>query len=47
MRQNAGYYYGLFPKRIATRMLVMNVGTITPIIGVNLIFAGIALSLWP
>ena len=47
MRQNAGYYYGLFPKRIATRMLVMNVATITPIIGVNLIFAGIALSLWP
>ena len=47
LRQNAGYYYGLFEKRIATRMLMMNFATIIPLIMINLIFAGLALSLWP
>lgn len=47
LRQNAGYYYGLFPKSTATRMLMMNFATIIPLIVINLIFAGIALSLWP
>ena len=47
LRQNAGYYYGLFTKRTATRMLMMNFATIIPLIMINLIFAGLALSLLP
>ncbi len=47
LRQNAGYYYGLFEKRTATKMLMMNFATIIPLIMINLIFAGLALSLWP
>lgn len=47
LRQDAGYYYGLFSKGIATRMLVMNLATILPLIVMNLIFAGLALLLWP
>ena len=47
LRQNAGYYYGLFPKGTATKMLMMNLATIIPLIMINLIFAGLALSLWP
>ncbi len=45
LRQNAGYYYGLFDGRTATRMLMMNFATIIPLIVINLIFAGLALSL--
>lgn len=45
LRQNAGYYYGLFEKRTATKMLMMNFATIIPLIVINLIFAGLALSL--
>ena len=45
LRQNAGYYYGLFDRRTATRMLMMNFATIIPLIMINLIFAGLALSL--
>ena len=45
LRQNAGYYYGLFDKRTATKMLMMNFATIIPLIMINLIFAGLALSL--
>ena len=47
LRQNAGYYYGLFDGQTATRMLMMNFATIIPLIVINLIFAGLALSLWP
>lgn len=47
LRQNAGYYYGLFPKGLATKMLIMNFATVLPLIIVNLLFAGLALSLWP
>lgn len=47
LRQNAGYYYGFFEKRTATKMLMMNFATIIPLIMINLIFAGLALSLWP
>lgn len=47
LRQNAGYYYGLFPKGTASKMLMMNFATIIPLIIVNLLFAGLALSLWP
>ena len=47
LRQNAGYYYGLFPKVIATKMLMMNFATIIPLIMMNLLFAELALSLWP
>lgn len=45
LRQNAGYYYGLFDGRTATRMLMMNFATIIPLIVINLIFAGLALLL--
>ena len=47
LRQNAGYYYGFFPKKTATIMLAMNFATIIPLIILNLLFAGLALSLWP
>ena len=47
LRQNAGYYYGLFDRGLASRMLLMNFATIIPLIVINLIFAGLALSLWP
>ena len=47
LRQNAGYYYALFPKRTASKMLMMNFATILPLILMNLLFAGLALSLWP
>ena len=47
LRQNAGYYYGLFPKSTATKMLALNLSTILPLIMMNLLFAGLALSLWP
>lgn len=46
LRQNAGYYYGLFPRPTATKMLVMNLATILPLVMMNLLFAGLALSLW-
>lgn len=43
LRQNAGYYFGLFPVKTARKMLFMNFFTIMPLIILNLIFAGIAL----
>lgn len=43
LRQNAGYYFGLFPARIAKKMLLLNFATIMPLIIINLIFAGLAL----
>lgn len=45
LRQDAGYYYGLFPRSTATKMLIMNLATILPLIMINLLFAGLALSL--
>lgn len=45
LRQDAGYYYGLFPKGIASKMLMMNFATMMTLILLNLIFAGLALSL--
>ena len=45
LRQNAGYYYGLFPKSTATKMLALNLATIIPLIIMNLLFAGLALLL--
>ena len=45
LRQDAGYYYGLFPKSTATKMLMMNIATISPLIMMNLLFAGLALLL--
>lgn len=47
LRQDAGYYYGLFPAKLASKMLLLNFSTITPLIVLNLLFAGLALSLWP
>lgn len=46
-RQDAGYYFGLFPPSFAAKLLIMNAAAIIPLVGVNLIFAGLALSLWP
>ena len=43
LRQNAGYYFGLFPVKVARRMLIMNFTTIMPLIVINLLLAGIAL----
>lgn len=43
LRQNAGYYFGLFPISTAKKMLLMNFVTIMPLILLNLIFAGLAL----
>ena len=43
LRQNAGYYFGLFQPAMARRMLIMNFLTIMPLIILNLIFAGLAL----
>ncbi len=45
LRMNAGYYYGLFPKSTATKMLLANFATVIPLIMMNLLFAGLALSL--
>ncbi len=44
LRQDAGYYFGLFPPRTAQKLLIMNFITITPIIMMNLFLAGFALS---
>lgn len=43
LRQNAGYYFGLFPPSMARKMLFLNFATIMPLILLNLIFAGLAL----
>lgn len=43
LRQNAGYYFGLFPSRTAQKMLMLNFVTIMPLIILNLLFAGFAL----
>lgn len=45
LRQDAGYYYGLFPKGVASKMLMMNFVTMITLILLNLIFAGLALLL--
>ena len=44
LRQDAGYYFGLFPSRTAQKLLFMNFITITPIIMMNLFLAWFALS---
>ena len=43
LRQNAGYYFGLFPAKTAQKMLTMNFFTIMPLIIVNIIFASFAI----
>ena len=43
LRQNAGYYFGLFPGKTAQKMLIMNFATIMPLIILNIIFAGAVL----
>ncbi|MBR1486267.1 MAG: hypothetical protein IJ597_03330 [Synergistaceae bacterium] len=42
LRQNAGYYFGLFPARTARKMLFLNFFTIMPLIIINLLFASSA-----
>ena len=44
LRQDAGYYFGLFPARTAQKLLFLNFITITPIIIMNLFLAWFALS---
>lgn len=43
LRQNAGYYFGLFPARTAQKMLFLNFITIMPVIIINILIAGLAL----
>ena len=43
LRQDAGYYFGLFEVRIARKMLLMNFITIIAAISINLFFARLAL----
>lgn len=43
LRQNAGYYFGLFPQRLARRMLFMNIATQAPFAAVTLILAALPL----
>lgn len=47
LRMNAGYYYGFFPKDVATKMLLVNFASIIPLVVMNLIFAAFAVSLFP
>ena len=42
LRQNAGYYFGLFAPKTARKMLLMNFLTIMPLIILNLFFASLA-----
>jgi len=43
VRQNAGYYFGLFPKALAREMLFLNVATHAPFILITLILAALPL----
>ena len=45
LRQDAGYYFGLFPSRTAGKMLLLNLATIIPLVGVNVIIAWVILTL--
>ena len=45
LRQNAGYYFGMFNSQIALKMLILNFITIMPFIILSLIFSGLALVL--
>ena len=46
LRQNAGYYFGLFPMRLARSMLLWNVGTMVPLVLLSLFLAALPL-MWP
>ncbi len=43
LRQNAGYYFGLFPPGLARSMLFWNVGTMVPLVAVSLVLAALPL----
>lgn len=43
VRQNAGYYFGLFPKTLARRILFLNVVTQVPFVLITLFFAALPL----
>lgn len=45
LRQDMGYYFGLFPSRVAGKMLMMNLATIIPLVCVNVIIAWVILIL--
>ena len=43
LRQNAGYYFGLFPADLARRMLFWNFGTMLPLVLLSLLLAALPL----
>ena len=43
VRQNAGYYFGLFPPDLARSMLFWNVGTMLPLVLLSLLLAALPL----
>lgn len=45
LRQNAGYYFGLFPAGLARSMLFWNVGTVALLTGLSLVLAAVPLLL--
>lgn len=45
LRQNAGYYFGLFPPALARKMLFWNLGTILPLVFLSLLIAAVPLFL--
>lgn len=45
LRQNAGYYFGLFPAGLARSMLLWNVGTVALLTGLSLALAAVPLLL--
>ena len=45
LRQNAGYYFGLFPPSMARSLLFWNLATILPLVGLSLLLAALPLLL--
>ncbi len=45
LRQNAGYYFGLFPADMARSLLFWNLATILPLVGLSLLLAALPLLL--
>ena len=43
LRQDAGYYFGLFKMRVAIKILLLNFASIIPFVIISLIFAGVGL----
>lgn len=43
LRQNAGYYFGLFPARLARKMLFWNLGSVLPLVFLCMLIAAVPL----